>query len=139
MHLAVKCLVFSRKARRPSTKELSSGSQGQGGNTVRLVPLPTSYPCSYWQRRFGDGVSMWRYQRLRDFFLCFPTAVFEWDLRWWRWSIAPWSWQSARSWPPDAANWSKIIDFDWELDIRVFTRSNLTIFCRLWIISVNYF
>lgn len=39
MRLAAKCLVFSRKARRPSTKELSSGSQGQGGNTVRLVLL----------------------------------------------------------------------------------------------------
>lgn len=34
MRLAAKCLVLSRKARRPSTKELSSGSQGQGGNTV---------------------------------------------------------------------------------------------------------
>lgn len=109
-----KCLVFSRRARRPSTKELSSGSQGQGGNTMGVVFVANVVPVLLLAKvpRLGNGASTWRYQRRRGPFLSFLIPVLVWDLRWWRWSIAPWSWRSARSWPPDAANESESIDFN---------------------------
>lgn len=47
-------------------EEIEFRIKGQGGNTVRLVLLPTSYPCSYWQKWLGDGASTWWYQRRRS-------------------------------------------------------------------------